>query len=113
MSSHASSRHKRFRFQKTLLASLIGTALMPHGAALAIDLSQSPPSASAAGAAPNVILSLDDSGSMEWSINGKGKSGAKRENILKDALQSVFNDKSLVPDGSMRLLCIIIIKRKT
>ncbi|RYF02085.1 MAG: hypothetical protein EOO32_01530, partial [Comamonadaceae bacterium] len=94
------------RFKPTVLASLIAAALSPQ-AAMALDLATSPPSAtsSASGVAPNVILSLDDSDSMNapmYSRDGGVPLGT-RVDVLKKALTQVFSDTSLLPDGSIRL----------
>ncbi|MFT4195888.1 pilus assembly protein [Ottowia sp.] len=51
------------RFRKTLLALAAGSALAPH-ASWALTLTTAPPGTITPYVAPNVILSLDDSGSM-------------------------------------------------
>jgi len=90
-------------FQKNWLALLVGLAFVPHGAAQELDFAQSPPGAVEAYVAPNVILSLDDSGSMAWDMNGTKGGHPSRASILSNALQDVFNDKELLPDGKIRL----------
>ena len=52
------------RFRKTLLALAAGAALAPHSA-WALDLATAPPGTVMPYVAPNVILSLDDSDSMD------------------------------------------------
>lgn len=93
------------RFRKTLLALAAGTALAPHGA-WAIDLVQAPPGTVQPYVTPNVIISIDDSGSMDYRVDRESSSGAtnnttpnadgtwpgtsRRMNVLKYALQSIF-----------------------
>lgn len=79
-------------FQKKLLVLAVYASLAPHGA-WALDLVQSPPGTQEPYVAPNVILSLDDSGSMKGS----------RATTLKNAVIDVFSDTSLLPDGKIRL----------
>lgn len=88
------------RFRKTLLASLIGTALAPHSA-LALDFAQAPPGTVEPYVAPNVILSLDNSGSMGTMDMMNGTKS--RRQVLKEALKAVFNDTTLLPDRKIRL----------
>ena len=105
------------RFCKTLLALAASAALAPHGA-WALDLTQSPPGTVEPYVAPNVIISIDDSGSMDWQItntntgtasittpkaDGSWDSKAKRINILKYSLKQVFSDTALLPDKKIRL----------
>lgn len=61
-----------------------------------------PPGEMAIPPAPNVIVSVDDSGSMSESMSGPD---GKKTKIyyLKKALAEVFNDKILLPDGKIRL----------
>jgi type IV pilus assembly protein PilY1 len=115
------SSSKNLPFQKTLLAIAMGTALTP---VWALDLVQEPPlpTSKSAFVAPNVIVSIDDSGSMDWGIKttsdgstttGKGytepkddgtwASNAKRINVLKYALKTVFNNKELIPENKIRV----------
>lgn len=107
-------------FKATLLASLVGTALSPAvswAQYLFWNLAQSPPATLEPFVAPNVILSLDDSGSMNWQLtntaqgrsldnpdpSGTWPANASRSSILRHALRTVFNDTQLLPDGSIRL----------
>jgi len=107
------------RFRKTLFALAIGAALAPQ-AAQALDLSQSPPGTKEPYVAPNVILSLDDSGSMAYKMatgsttngsstinapNGDGtwSADARRDRILRHSVIDVFSDTTLLPDGKIRL----------
>ena len=108
-------------FRKNLLAIAMGTMLTP---AWALDLVQEPPlpTSKSAFVAPNVIISIDDSGSMDWGIKttsdgpsttGKGytepkddktwASNARRINVLKHALKSVFSDQELIPENKLRI----------
>ncbi|ACM33974.1 pilus assembly protein [[Acidovorax] ebreus] len=128
MTFHAPSHT---RFKKTLLASLIGAALAPH-TALALDFAQAPPGTVEPYVAPNVILSLDDSGSMntaDMTLPGVlrdpsrpycnrtgGCSGGNaynpwvtapqtltRTKVLADALKDTFSDTALLPNGKIRM----------
>lgn len=112
------------RFRKTLLALAASTMLAPHGA-WAIDLVQAPPGTVQPYVTPNVIISIDDSGSMDYRVDRESSSGAtnnttpnadgtwpgtsRRMNVLKYALQSIFDpthekyDSSLLPDKKIRL----------
>ena len=64
----------RYPFQKSLLAAAIGSALTP---AWALDLVQAPPlpTSKSAFVAPNVIISVDDSGSMNYCSNYEDDTG--------------------------------------
>ena len=93
----------RLRCRKSLLALAAGAALLPPGA-WALDLAQSPPATVKPYVAPNVILSLDDSTSMN--VNMRSSTGVDlgwRTTVLKNAVIDVFNDKTLLPDGKIRL----------
>jgi type IV pilus assembly protein PilY1 len=113
------SRHHtaHARFRKTLLALAAGAALASHGV-WALDMAQSPPGTVEPYVRPNVIVSVDDSGSMDWQLtntstgsttitapnpDGSWDTHAKRINILKYALKQVFNDPTLVPEAKIRL----------
>lgn len=98
---------KPHRFQKNLLATLIAASLVPQ-AVWSLDLAQSPPGSAEPYVAPNVILSLDDSGSMSYIMTAdreptKGSNEISRATILKQAVLDVFNDTTLLPDGKIRL----------
>ncbi|GAB1387193.1 hypothetical protein MASR1M59_23410 [Melaminivora sp.] len=90
--------------RQTLLAIAIGAALTPHHVA-ALDLMQSPPGTVQPYVAPNVIISLDDSTSMNTKdmIKVGNKWTKTRTEVLKDALKEVFSDTALVPDNKIRL----------
>jgi len=110
-------RHAHFR--KSLLALAASAALLPQAAG-ALDLAQSPPATVEPYVAPNVIISVDDSGSMLGTVTDQGTNGdmsitapnavtgvwpanTPRINILKYALKTVFTDTTIVPDGKIRL----------
>ena len=101
------------RFRKTLLALAAGAALAPHSA-WALDLATAPPGTVMPYVAPNVILSLDDSTSMDEKdmvLQDPSKPYNKDSNVytktrvqvLQEALQVVFSDKDLLPDEKVRL----------
>lgn len=117
----------RTHFKKTLIAMAVGAALAPH-ASWALDFAQSPPGTVEPYVAPNVIISVDDSGSMDFRLDQENATGAtnntvptvaaptaddpnrkiwrttdRRMNVLKYALKEVFNDTSLLPEGKIRL----------
>ncbi len=107
------SRRNPPRFRKTLLALAAGAALAPHSA-WALDLATAPPGTVLPYVAPNVILSLDDSGSMngkDMALKDPSKPYDKDKNpytktriqVLQDALKEVFNDKDLLPDKKIRM----------
>lgn len=110
-------------FSKNLMAIAVGAALTPS-AAWALDLVQEPPlpTSRSAFVAPNVIISVDDSGSMDWGVkstqDGSSKTGkgyteprddgtwasdAKRINVLRYALKTVFSSEELIPKNKLRL----------
>lgn len=73
-------------FRKTLLALAAGAMLVPHGA-WAIDLAQSPPGTVEPYVRPNVIISIDDSGSMDYclTLQKNGSEGTSNCAIAWDA----------------------------
>lgn len=99
----------------TLAVTAIFTPYYAH----ALDLAQSPPGTVDPYVAPNVIISIDDSGSMGFRLNAANATGAnnttipnndgtwpassRRMNVLKYALKQVFTDQSLLPDKKIRL----------
>lgn len=114
-------RTKNLPFQKNLLALAMGAALTP---AWALDLVQEPPlpTSKSAFVAPNVIISVDDSGSMRFGVktssdgssntgkgytipddNGIWRNDAQRINVLKHSLSTVFKDKTLIPENKIRI----------
>lgn len=110
-------RHKKPRFQRTTLGFAAAAALAPWSA-LALDLSESPPGTVEPYVRPNVIISVDDSGSMDWQItntntglasiktpnpDGSWDPRAKRMEILRYSLTQVFNDTNLLPKDKIRL----------
>ena len=111
------------QFRKTLLALAVGAALAPYGA-WALDLAEAPPGVVEPYVRPNVIISVDDSGSMGWRVtstaggdnaitapnpDGSWPANARRMNVLKYALTSIFDpthpkyDPSLLPDKKIRI----------
>ena len=105
------------RYRKHLIALAASAALAPCNT-WALDLAESPPGTVEPYVRPNVIISVDDSGSMDWitTIDAVGLSSittpnpdgswhpkAKRINILKHSLKQVFNDTTLLPDKKIRL----------
>lgn len=114
-------RNPSLPFRKNLLAIAMGAALTPTWA---LELVQEPPlpTSKSAFVAPNVIISVDDSGSMNFGVktdytvpdttgpgysvpdsNGKWKDDARRVNVLKYALKEVFSNKNLIPENKLRI----------
>lgn len=110
-------------FNKNIIAIAVGSAIFPH-IAFGIDLVQAPPGTVQPYVRPNVIISLDDSGSMAFRLdrenstnddntapnaNGTWPVTRQRINVLKYALRSIFDpsdpnyDTSLLPNGKIRL----------
>lgn len=88
-------------FRKHLLALAAGTALTPTWA---LDLAQEPPGTVVPYIRPNVILSLDDSTSMNTGMNdANGNYLGTRRQVLMKAVKETFNDTNLLPDGKIRL----------
>ena len=101
------------KFRRRLIAIAASAALAP-ASAWALDLANSPPGTVEPYVAPNVILSLDDSTSMNKEdmvlkdptkpYNSKTNPYTKtRTEVLEDALKQVFSDTSLLPDKKIRL----------
>nr|WP_237426629.1 PilC/PilY family type IV pilus protein [Delftia sp. CH05] len=108
---------------RTLLSLAVAAAL-PQGA-WALDLAQSPPGTKEPYVAPNVIISIDDSGSMDFRLDAENASGAsnqtspnadgtwpmnsRRVNVLKYALigtkgvGGILRDTTLLPDRKIRV----------
>ena len=115
-------RTNHLPFQKTLLAIAMGAALSP---AWALELVQEPPlpTSKSAFVAPNVIISVDDSGSMEYCLtnseahesNSSMNTVPKRQENCwvgvdkngKDIIKKITNEKAPVngvwPDTSRRI----------
>lgn len=108
------------KFNKSLLALAALAAMAPQGS-WALDIAQQPPLpvVKSSYVAPNLIISVDDSGSMGFRVNQGNTNGAtnettpgpggvwsntaRRMNVLKYALKSVFNDTNLIPPNKIRL----------
>lgn len=90
------------KFKKSLISTLVLSAFSPQLLwADPLDLSKLPPGLVAIPPTPNVVLTVDDSGSMAEQV-GAGDTKTKMFR-LKEALGVVFNDKILLPDGKIRL----------
>lgn len=96
---------------------LAAVAALTSTGALALDLAQSPPGKLNPYVAPNVIITIDDSGSMKYRLNsqtnGSSSTGAgytypkndgtwydnaQRINVLKYTVKKVFENKTLLPN---------------
>lgn len=93
---------KLSQFKKPLLRVLVAGICAPQVVwADPLALSSLPPGLMAIPPTPNVVLSVDDSGSMDEAVgDDDNKSKMFR---LKEALGLVFNDTLLLPDGKIRL----------
>jgi type IV pilus assembly protein PilY1 len=91
--------NRNTQFKTTIIAAAVIAAMAPHSA-WSLDLSQSPPGTKEPYVAPNLILSLDDSTSM----NAKDMIGntKTRTQVLKESLIEVFSDTTLLPEGKIR-----------
>lgn len=110
-------------FKKHLIA-LAVSATLASTAAWSLDLSTAPPGTVEPYVAPNVIISVDDSGSMAFRVDSEASTSnnqtepnadgtwpgsAKRINVLKHALVGsggtggIFRDTTLLPDKKIRL----------
>jgi len=106
------------KFQRSLLALAIGTAFTPTWA---LDLAEAPPGTVEPYVRPNVIISIDDSGSMGYKlvpkdandrtagtvrtapVNNTWPGDTQRLSVLKYTVKQVFNDTELLGDGKIRL----------
>lgn len=112
-----------YQFKPTALAIAMASAFSP-AISNAMDLVQEPPlpKVTATYVPPNVIISIDDSGSMRFKIkdgaegssntgkgytipydNGSWHDDAKRMSVLKYSLEQVFKDGGIIEDGKIRL----------
>ncbi|RCW76287.1 pilus assembly protein [Pseudorhodoferax soli] len=95
--------------RRTLLSVLIASmGLPPVAFAEQLPLAQYPAGSSSRQPAPNVILTLDDSGSMGYYTNGGTTQNetriTSRMYALKSALRQLFDPGAQnIPDGSIRL----------
>ena len=105
-------------FRRSVLALAAAATFLPN-TVWALDLTQAPPGSDQPYVVPNVIISVDDSGSMGFRLDRSTSGGtqnittpnsdgtwnpaAPRINILKYALKQVFNDTTLLPDKKIRL----------
>lgn len=85
---------------RSVVAAAAALALLP-AAGWALDLADAPPGTVMPYVAPNIILSLDDSGSMGTKDGNADKD--TRMKVLKDSLTSVFSDTALLPKNKIRL----------
>ena len=90
-------------FRKHLIALAASAALAPYSA-WALDLAESPPGTVEPYVRPNVILSLDDSTSMNAGMYSAGGTYlGTRTQVLINAVTDTFSDTALLPDGKIRL----------
>ena len=99
---------KRLKTARTLLSLLIGAIGVPQMAPAAqLPLAQYPAGSATRQPAPNVILTLDDSGSMQSNKGGDfvgERDPTSGMYALKDALQKTFSAAAQnIPDGAIRL----------
>lgn len=83
--------------------------LAGHGAlrAAPLSLAQAPANASTTEPAPNVILSIDDSGSMSEKLDPANPALGRKIDLLKSSLIATFGNgtanSGIIPDGRIRL----------
>lgn len=89
----------------TLVLAVFATLGLPAAWAVPLDLSQSPAGTAGRAPAPNVILSLDDSGSMSAADSPDGHGHyITRDEALRRALLATFTENNPdVADGKIRL----------
>ncbi len=91
-----------FHFKRSFICTLVVSAFSPQiGWTDPLDLSKLPPGLVSIPPTPDVVLTVDDSGSMDEAVGG----GDNKSKIyrLREALGTVFSDKILLPDGKIRL----------
>ena len=89
------SNNKVPYFRKHFIAAAASAALLPNGA-WAIDLVQAPPGTTEPYVSPNVIVSIDDSGSMDYCLNAE--SSSKCISLGNNKWQGATDN--LVPDAN-------------
>lgn len=88
---------------QTMVAAGLIASPVAFGAPM--PLAQAPAGNDGKAPAPNLVLTLDDSGSMAWDVGSDVSTNDQsriRMKILKDALNAAFNP-AIVPDNSIRL----------
>ncbi|WP_083758050.1 pilus assembly protein [Polaromonas naphthalenivorans] len=107
-----SRKCKYFTIRPLVAACVALLAAAPTLSVAALALAQYPPVSGGNEPAPNVIISVDDSGSMNWDVNGNSTNTTnnKRITLLKNSLKSVFGNPTanpptngVVPDNRIRL----------
>lgn len=104
LSSPAQFRMSAIGFACCVMASLTGTAV-----AAPITFSQIPAGSGGREPAPNVIITVDDSGSMDWDVSTDSSTitVGKKITLLKNSLIAEFGDGTAnsgkIPDGRIRL----------
>lgn len=108
--NHLNNLKNKYYASRMTLASMI---LLGMSGALHADqllLSTTPAGSGGREPSPNVIVSVDDSGSMAWDINTDNATNTtanKKITILKSALKKTFGDgtsnSGSIPDGRIRL----------
>ncbi len=100
------------QFKRSTLDLACCAMLSWMGAATAAPLSftQVPAGTGGMEPAPNVIITVDDSGSMDWDVDtdqSTSNPAKKKMTLLKNALKTQFGDgtsnSGLIPDGRIRL----------
>ncbi|MBK9345462.1 MAG: hypothetical protein IPN06_03030 [Burkholderiales bacterium] len=104
-----SSPRGAFRMSHVGAACLALMAASQVSFAAQLSLSQVPAGNGSSEPAPNVILTVDDSGSMDWDVTTGSTTitTGKKIDLLKDALKTTFGDgtsnSGIIPDGRIRL----------
>lgn len=99
---------RKSAINNTIIYTLIGSSLLPSMAfAGQMSFSQIPPGLVSIPPAPNVILTVDDSGSMAEGVVNTGAAisirNPEKMAQLRIALDEVFSDETLLPNGKIRL----------
>lgn len=84
-------------------AAIFTAALTSMAVSAQMPLSQSPPLAITSTPKPNVLIIVDNSGSMNEPTEPGVRRSPIKMDVLKSALNNVFNDQDIVPDDAIRL----------
>lgn len=98
------------RLSRITLACIVLIASGKAAQAAQLTLSQAPAGNGGMEPAPNVIVTVDDSGSMDWDVttdNTTSTTANKKITLLKNALKATFGDgtanSGIIPDSRIRL----------
>lgn len=106
MQRHPDRQPVAHRRHRIALACLL-LAQTPQLMGAPLPLALSPPNSSSSEPAPNVVLSIDDSGSMAWELDPSNPGLGDKYQLLKQSLIAAFGNgtanSGVIPDGRIRL----------